>query len=166
MKSLHDGFLKALIIGVVLAVVSACATAPTEEAAPAAPEAAPEAAPAPKEEAQPAPAPEPKKEMMMKETVVVEEAASEYTVARGDNLWDISSFRIIYGNPYMWPLIYKANSDQIADADLIFPGQVLTIPRDSSAAQIESAIQHARNRGAWTLGVVEQSDLAYLKGSM
>ncbi|MBW8053865.1 MAG: LysM peptidoglycan-binding domain-containing protein [Nitrospira sp.] len=98
--------------------------------------------------------------------MVEEEGLTQYTVLRGDNLWDIASYRVIYGNPYQWPLIYRANQDQIADADLIQPGQVLVIPRESAASQIEMAIQHARSRGAWQLGVVEQSDREYLQRSM
>lgn len=85
-----------------------------------------------------------------------------YTVVTGDSLWRISGSDDIYGNPYQWPLIYKANRDAIKDADLIFPGQTLTIKRDSSDADIDAAIQHAKTRGAWSLGVTEQSDMEYL----
>lgn len=85
-----------------------------------------------------------------------------YTVQRGDSLWRISGKSEIYGNPYQWPLIYKANRDKIRDADLIFPGQNLSIDRAASAADVDAAISHARTRGAWTLGVVEASDQAYL----
>lgn len=85
-----------------------------------------------------------------------------YTVARGDHLWGISSQSRIYGNPYQWPLIYKANADQIEDADLINPGQVLTISRSASAADIDAAVHHAKTRGAWSLGKTEASDKAYL----
>ncbi len=88
-------------------------------------------------------------------------SAGEYTVVRGDNLWDISGKDSIYGNPYQWPLIYKANADQIRDADLIFPGQVFSIPK-ASASEIDAAIQHAKTRGAWSIGVVEDSDKQYL----
>lgn len=87
--------------------------------------------------------------------------AAEYTVVRGDNLWDISGKDSIYGNPYQWPLIYKANADQIKDADLIFPGQVFDIPK-ATASEIDAAIQHAKTRGAWSIGVVEESDKQYL----
>jgi nucleoid-associated protein YgaU len=86
---------------------------------------------------------------------------SEYTVVSGDNLWDISAKDEIYGNPYQWPVIYKANSDQIKDADLIFPGQVFSVPTPSSA-EAAAAIEHAKTRGAWTIGEVEQSDRDYL----
>ncbi len=87
--------------------------------------------------------------------------AAEYTVVKGDNLWDISGKDSIYGNPYQWPLIYKANADQIKDADLIFPGQVFAIP-NATASEIDAAIQHAKTRGAWAIGVVEESDKQYL----
>ena len=87
--------------------------------------------------------------------------AGEYTVVSGDNLWDISAKDETYGNPYQWPLIYKANSDQIKDADLIFAGQVFSIP-SASAAEIDAAVQHAKTRGAWTIGETEASDRDYL----
>lgn len=87
--------------------------------------------------------------------------AAEYTVVSGDNLWNISGDNTVYGNPYQWPLIYKANSDQIKDADLIFPGQVFSIP-NASSAEADAAIQHAKTRGAWTIGETEASDLDYL----
>ncbi len=87
---------------------------------------------------------------------------ASYTVERGDNLWDISAKSSIYGNPYQWPLIYKTNSDKIKDADLIYPGQVLGIEQNASSSEIAAAIQHAKTRGSWTLGVVEESDKAYL----
>ncbi len=86
---------------------------------------------------------------------------SEYTVVNGDNLWDISAKDEVYGNPYQWPLIYKANSDQIKDADLIYPGQVFSVP-SASSAEMDAAIQHAKTRGAWSIGDVEQSDQDYL----
>lgn len=87
--------------------------------------------------------------------------ASEYTVESGDSLWGISAKDDVYANPYQWPLIYKANSDQIKDADLIFPGQVFSIPA-ASEAEIEAAVMHAKTRGAWTVGEVEASDQDYL----
>ncbi len=85
-----------------------------------------------------------------------------YEVVRGDNLWNISGKDSIYANPYQWPLIYKANRSQIKDADLIFPGQVFDIDRDASSADIDAAINHAKTRGAWSVGASEATDEAYL----
>lgn len=121
----------------VAALMSACQTTQPEEQAPAA-----EAAPAPAAEAAPA-----------KET---------YDVVKGDHLWGIASKSRIYGNPYQWPLLYKANSDKIEDADLIHPGQSLTVARGMSASEIDAAVRHAKTRGAWTIGATEESDKAYL----
>jgi nucleoid-associated protein YgaU len=89
-------------------------------------------------------------------------AADSYSVQKGDNLWNISGKGSIYGDPYQWPLIYKANRDQIKDADLIYPGQDLSIDRAASSADVDAAISHAKTRGAWAIGVVEESDKAYL----
>lgn len=47
---------------------------------------------------------------------------------RRDCLWRIAEYKYIYDNPWKWPVIYKANKDQIKDPDLIFPGQVFAIP--------------------------------------
>ncbi len=92
-------------------------------------------------------------------------AGESYTVARGDCLWCISEQPSIYGNPFKWPLIFKANKNQIQDADLIYPGQKLSIDRNASAAAIDAAIKHAKTRGAWSVGPVEATDTAYLARS-
>ena len=86
----------------------------------------------------------------------------QYAVITGDNLWNISAKADIYNNPYQWPLIYKANSGKIKDADLIYPGQVFDINTSPSAAEADAAVTHAKTRGAWSIGVVEDSDKAYL----
>jgi len=111
-----------------------------------------------------APAPEPQAEPVKQEPAQVEapKTTSSYEVVKGDNLWNISGKSSVYGNPYQWPLIYKANSDQIKDADLIFPGQTLAIDNNPSDAAAAAAIQHAKTRGSWSIGAVEDSDKAYL----
>ena len=92
-------------------------------------------------------------------------AISAYVVQAGDHLWGISSQPKVYGDPYQWPLLFKRNRAEITDADLIYPGQMIQIERDMSDAQIQEAIDHARSRGAWVLGVVEGSDLRYLQAA-
>jgi len=95
-------------------------------------------------------------------SVAVESASlGSYLVETGDNLWNIAGQDSVYGNSYQWPLIYKANVGQIKDADLIFPGQSFDIPK-ARAGDSAAAIAHAKNRGAWTIGQTEASDLDYL----
>lgn len=89
-----------------------------------------------------------------------ESSSSSYEVSKGDHLWGISGSS--YGNPYKWPLIYKANSDKIKDADLIYPGQVFDIDSEPSDADSAAAINHAKTRGSWSIGTTEDSDKDYL----
>ena len=49
-----------------------------------------------------------------------------YTVKRGDCLWNIA--KKYYGNGSKYTTIYNANRDKIKNPNLIYPGQVLTIP--------------------------------------
>jgi len=87
---------------------------------------------------------------------------NSYSVVRGDNLWNISGKQEVYADPYQWPLIYKTNRDKIKDADLIYPGQVLDVDQNASSSEIDAAINHAKTRGAWSVGDTEQSDRDYL----
>ncbi len=48
-------------------------------------------------------------------------------VVRGDNLWNIA--RAHYGDGFRYTVIYGANKDQIRDPDLIYPGQVFSLPK-------------------------------------
>jgi len=47
-------------------------------------------------------------------------------IARGDNLWRIAERA--YGEGLRYSVIYQANSDLIRDPDLIYPGQVFSVP--------------------------------------
>ncbi len=51
-----------------------------------------------------------------------------YTVVRGDHLWGIAKKKEHYDNPFAWPMIYRANRDQIKNPDLIYPKQIFKIP--------------------------------------
>lgn len=54
----------------------------------------------------------------------------EVIVERGQTLWQIA--QAAYGNGLRFTVIYEANTDRIADPDLIFPGQILTVPAAST----------------------------------
>ena len=47
-------------------------------------------------------------------------------VEPGNSLWRIA--RRTYGTGFKYTVIYEANKEQIQNADLIFPGQVFTLP--------------------------------------
>ena len=49
-----------------------------------------------------------------------------YTVKKGDCLWNIA--KQFYGNGAMYTKIYDANTNKIANPNLIYPGQIFVIP--------------------------------------
>jgi nucleoid-associated protein YgaU len=69
-----------------------------------------------------------------------------YTVQKGDCLWKISAMEKIYGNPFLWPLIWDANRDLIKDhPDLIYPEWTFKINRnytDDDAKKAEKTARH------------------------
>lgn len=69
----------------------------------------------------------------------------KYVVKKGDTLWAVSSMNKIYQDPFQWPLLYKANRDQVADPDLIEVGQELDVRKDMSTTEKEDAIQKAKD---------------------
>ncbi len=76
-----------------------------------------------------------------------------YTVVKGDCLWKIAKMK--YGNPYLWPAIWDANKDGVANKDqltnrrhkavtnpnLIYPGQCLRIPTLTDAQKKEAEMK-------------------------
>jgi nucleoid-associated protein YgaU len=54
---------------------------------------------------------------------------ASHAVVKGECLWRIAADPDVYGDPYQWTKIYDANKDLISDPDLIYPEQVLKVPR-------------------------------------
>ncbi len=89
-------------------------------------------------------------------------ATITYQVQAGESLWSIAARPEVYGDPLLWPLIFKDNHANIADADLIFPGQRFRIDTAPGAEARSLARAHALQRGEWHLGETELSDARYL----
>jgi nucleoid-associated protein YgaU len=49
------------------------------------------------------------------------------TVVHGDNLWNIA--RAHYGEGWRYTVIFEANKNQIRDPNLIYPGQLFSLPK-------------------------------------
>ena len=152
---------RGILLGIIvlLAVnISACQTLKTLFSQDAAAEAA-EAVPEEVMAAEPEPMAEPEE---MAPLMVSDDV---HVVATGESLWSISGLSAIYNDPFRWPLIYARNKD-IQDADLIYPGQELTIRRDLTRDDIDAAVMHAKNRGAWSMNEIEETDTAFRESMM
>lgn len=58
----------------------------------------------------------------------LENVAGSVIIRKGDNLWTIS--KRTYGRGTRYTTIYLANADQIKNPDLIWPGQVFSMPKE------------------------------------
>jgi len=76
---------------------------------------------------------------------VVEEVsyADRHVVKKGECLWWIAQYKDIYNDPFQWPIIYDANSNLINNPDLIYPGQIFSIPRKGYTIE---EVKEARKR--------------------
>lgn len=63
----------------------------------------------------------------------IEIADGKVVVQPGNSLWRIA--RRAYGRGAQYTVIYEANADQIRDPDLIYPGQVLTVPEGTPSPE-------------------------------
>jgi nucleoid-associated protein YgaU len=66
-------------------------------------------------------------------------------VQPGESLWLIAANTI--GDPTLWPVLYRANRDQIKDPTLLYPGQKLAIP-EVDPAEREEVRREAASLGA------------------
>ena len=76
--------------------------------------------------------------------VALRERPTSYSIRRGETLPQIAARPEIYNEAGLWPLIYRANRDQVRDPYQLWPGQVLKIPRSYTR---EEAVEARRQAG-------------------
>ncbi len=58
------------------------------------------------------------------------DAPQTHTVKKGDNLWDLA--KTYLGDAFLWPSIYRLNTDKIEDPHWIYPGELMKLPASNT----------------------------------
>lgn len=69
-----------------------------------------------------------------------------HAVRSGDSLWKIAAQSQYYANPWLWPLIWRANLAVLPDPDRLRSGQVLRVQRHPTVDEVADALLLSRRR--------------------
>ncbi len=85
-------------------------------------------------------------------------ATQRYVVAAGDSLWIISGRAEVYGNPYLWPLIWQANLDSLSNPNQLRAGQRLKIRSNPTVEEVVQALDTAHRYAGTRVRIGEVRD--------
>lgn len=68
----------------------------------------------------------------------------KHTVLKDEDLFGIARLTSVYGDGFLWPLLYDANKENISDARRIEPGMILTVPEPGDEKEKETIRARAR----------------------
>ncbi|WP_420465548.1 LysM peptidoglycan-binding domain-containing protein [Panacagrimonas sp.] len=79
-----------------------------------------------------------------------------YAVRSGDSLWVIAAQPEHYANPWLWPLIWRANLSVLPDPDRLRSGQVLRVRPHPKVDEVVQALSYSRREAGIEAGVTPE----------
>lgn len=74
-------------------------------------------------------------------------ATRTVTVKAGETLWHVASRTEVYGNGYLWPLIWDANRKLVTKPAQMTAGTVLHVPMYPTLDQTAAALDYSHHHG-------------------
>ena len=70
-----------------------------------------------------------------------------YVVRENESLWHVASQQEVYGNSYLWPLVWQANKHKVKQPYQLYKGLRLTIPAHPTLQEVSEALTYSKNNG-------------------
>ena len=71
-----------------------------------------------------------------------------YVVQDGESLWHVAGQQAVYGNSYLWPLVWQANKNKVKQPYQLYKGLRLTVPAHPTVQEVAQALADSKNNGA------------------
>jgi len=67
-----------------------------------------------------------------------------YVVQDGESLWHVAGQQEVYGNSYLWPLVWQANKNKVKQPYQLYKGLRLTIPAHPTVQEVAEALAESK----------------------
>lgn len=70
-----------------------------------------------------------------------------YVVQENESLWHVAGQQEVYGNSYLWPLVWQANKNKVKQPYQLYKGLRLTVPAHPTLQEVSDALAYSKNNG-------------------
>jgi len=67
-----------------------------------------------------------------------------YVVRDNESMWHVAGQPEVYGNSYLWPLVWQANRDKVKKPGQLYKGLRLVIPAHPTAEEVSQALAYSK----------------------
>lgn len=67
-----------------------------------------------------------------------------YVVQDNESMWHVAGQPEVYGNSYLWPLVWQANRDKVKKPSQLYKGLRLVVPAHPTAEEVAQALAYSK----------------------